>query len=143
MTANPLDEFGPYPVSGEVTAEKLLRYETVAAYVQEIYTHDLLKDAYPTEPGSPEWQRYLESATTLAARFGLAFLLRQVIEHIPGHADDIADRLHGMWLDGGCIPEFLHDWLTEAGIDPDQVAHAATEVLERQRTAQATAGDAS
>jgi hypothetical protein len=124
--SNPLGEIAPFPPVGAVTAENLLRHETAGAYAHEIRTRAASKAAFATVPGSPEWRRYYDSVVTLAARFGVAFLLRQLREIDPARADEAAQHLHGLWLDGGSMPEFLFDWLVEAGIDPREVEQAVT-----------------
>jgi len=121
-----LDEIAPYPSTGEVTANTLLRYETVHTYAHEARTRDLATAASSTRPGSPEWSRYSESAMTLVRQFAVVFLLRQIRDIAPDRADEVAAHLQELWTDGGVIRECLYDWLVEAGIDPREVERAVT-----------------
>lgn len=129
MSTNPLDEFAPPArMVDEVTAASLIRYEAVHAFAQEIKASKLGMAAFDHPSGEkpdPElMRRYTDAVHLLAFRFAVVFLLKAIAEHLPEKADEVAQCLQSMLMDGGCMPEFLHDWLSEAGVDPERVIQA-------------------
>ncbi|MEV0996915.1 hypothetical protein [Nonomuraea sp. NPDC050202] len=48
--------------------------------------------------------------------YGVVFLLRALMKHAPGQADEIAAQLWQHWYDGDAS-EWISDWLSEWGID--------------------------
>lgn len=122
---NPLDEFAPFPRTvDEVTAESLLRYETVAAFVHMIDTTALRRKAFGAGGTKEDRQRYADASNDLAQRIGMLLLLRHIKQQSSASwADEVAKQLHAVWDDGG-FGEFLHDWLCGYGIDPEQVIQA-------------------
>lgn len=130
MSTNPLNDIAPYPTGDNVTAENLALYETVGAYAYDVHVSELSKEAFSSESGSEVARRYHDALVTFTARFAVAFLLRKIREVVPDQADEIAEHLHGLWMDGGSMPEFLWDWLVEDGIDPRVVKRAVIERLE-------------
>lgn len=122
MTA--LDDLAPWPATeDQVTAAAVLRHLTVAASVHEHDTHTLARNALTPGAAAEDVAAYVDAVRQLKARFGLVFLLRQIQQQSSQTwADDVARHLWSLWQDGGCIPEFLWDWLAEHGIDPKTVA---------------------
>ncbi len=106
MTSNP----APYPTSSdEVTAENLARHLTVQAY----RTNAQIMTASGIDRNK---------MARFVYEFGCALLLREASAHLgPVDADEIAQQLWDIWDDGSSLGEFLHEWLTEYGIDPEQV----------------------
>lgn len=106
MSINP----APYPRSAEtVTAEGLIRHLAVQAY----RTNARIMSAAGIDRN--EMARFVYE-------FGCTFLLREALAHLgPVDADRIARELWEMWDDGSGLGEFLHEWLTGSGIDPEQV----------------------
>lgn len=100
----------PYPTSAdEVTAESLVRHLAVQAY----RTNARIMTASGIDRN--EMARFVYE-------FGCVFLLREALAHLgPVDADEVARQLWEIWDDGSSLGEFLHEWLTEFGIDPEQV----------------------
>jgi sulfite reductase beta subunit-like hemoprotein len=100
----------PYPTSAEeVTAEKLARHLAVAAQ------HSFRTTMDATEPDRA-------AMTVFVHEWGIVFLLRELQERAGTHvADAVARQLWESWEDGGGLGEFLWEWLTEYGIDPEAV----------------------
>jgi hypothetical protein len=101
----------PYPTSAaDVTAEGLARHLAVQAQrtnAQIMTASGLNRDAM----------------ARFVYEWGVTFLLREALAHLgPVAADDIARDLWEAWQDGGSPGEFLWEWLTEYGIDPEQVS---------------------
>lgn len=126
MTTNPLDEFAP-PLDTEeqVTADSMARRFTVQAFAEEAHVHDLALRAASWNPDPADVRAYVEAFQAFQAKFSLAFLLRALAEMAPEKADGVAKHLWGCWRDGGCLPEFLWDWLKADGIDPERVRAVA------------------
>lgn len=106
-SANP----APYPTSsGEVTAENLARHLTVQAQ----RTNGQIMTASGIDR---------DAMARFVYEFGCAHLLREALAHLgPVDADEIARALWEAWDDGGTPGELLWEWLTEYGINPEQVA---------------------
>ena len=99
----------PYPTSSaEVTAENLARHLTVQAQRTNLKVQN-----------AADLDRNM--MVRFIYEFGCAFLLREARACLgPVDADEIARQLWEIWNDGS-LGEFLHEWLTECGIDPEQV----------------------
>lgn len=105
-TSNP----APYPTSAEtVTAEGLARHMAVQAQrsnMKIMAAADMNRDAMA---------RFVYEWST-------TFLLREALAHLgPVTADEIARELWEALEDGSSLGEFLWEWLTEYGINPEQV----------------------
>lgn len=115
MTTNPLNNLAPYPRSvDDVTADSLGRYLAVQAWAH--HTH---------RPTDRE-----QTAAETADLFGLAWLLRTLKVVAPETADEAAKDLWLAWEDGGAVREWLWTWLIGAGIDPEEVTAAATDLAQ-------------
>jgi hypothetical protein len=101
----------PYPTSVEdVTAEKLARHMTVQAQRNFRATMD-----------AAELDR--NAMARLVFEWGVTFLLRELQERAGATvADAVAQDLWEAWEDGSSLGEFLWEWLTEYGIDPEAIA---------------------
>lgn len=101
----------PYPTRVEdVTAENLARHWAVCAQRNFLAT-----------------QAAADLDRNLMARFvyewSVVFLLREVQERAGSHvADTLARALWENLADGSGLGEWLWEWLTEYGIDPESVA---------------------
>lgn len=99
-----------YPKSAEeVTADNLAACLAVAAQ----RTHLKVMDSAAMD----------HTALTLFVReWGVVFLLREVQERAGVHvADGIARALWENWNDGSGLGEWLWEWLTEYGVDPNAI----------------------
>lgn len=128
MTTNPLDEFASCPRTEEqVTAESLLRYETVAAYVHLLDTGVLRRRAFGPDGTRADLHRYNDAVGELVQRVAALFLLRQIRERSSdGWADEVAKSLHAVCEDGA-FAELMYGWLVGYGIDPDRVEQVAAD----------------
>lgn len=119
MTTNPLNTIAPYPVhESEATADALARNLTVVAQLN--------------------WRRMLDTETAEETRaatnlmvnlFGIVKVLKALQAVAPETADEVARDLWSDWEDGGAVGEWLHSWLRDFGIDPEQVNAAAVELM--------------
>lgn len=119
----------PYPQTIEqVTADALARYMAVCAHESgalNLPRFEQMKEA--EERGvkyGVEFQVYMLNLTAGTAEQGLAFLLREVIEHLPEKADEIAARLWELWDDPPFVA-WTWDVLQSYGIDPQAVSENA------------------
>jgi hypothetical protein len=99
-----------YPASAdEVTADRLAASLAVSAQRRYLATID-----------APELDR--TAMNLFVKEWGVIYLLRETQERM---GVDAADRLaRDLWQawEGGELGEYLHEWLTEYGIDPKTVA---------------------
>lgn len=100
----------PYPRSAEtVTAEGLARhlaYQAQRTNMQIMTASGIDRDAM----------------ARFVYEWGVTFLLREALAHLgPVTTDGIARELWEAWDDGSSLGEFLWEWLTEYGIDPESV----------------------
>jgi hypothetical protein len=119
MTTNPLNTIAPYPSrESEATADALARNLTVVAQLN--------------------WRRMLDTETAEETRaatnlmvnlFGIVKVLKALQTVAPETADEVARDLWSDWEDGGSVGEWLHSWLRDFGIDPEQVNAAAVELM--------------
>ena len=117
--SNPLNDVAPYPrTEQDATADALARNLTVVAQMN--------------------WRRMLDTekaedtraATNLMVNlFGIVKVLKALQAVAPATADEVARDLWSDWEDGGAVGEWLHSWLRDFGIDPEQVNAAATELM--------------
>lgn len=120
MTTNPLNTIAPYPSrESEATADALARNLTVVAQLN--------------------WRRMLDTETAEETRaatnlmvnlFGIVKVLKALQTVAPETADEVARDLWSDWEDGGSVGEWLHSWLRDFGIDPEQVNAAAAELMQ-------------
>lgn len=117
-----LNDIAPYPQDqDEVTAEKLTR--NLAVYAQANFRW-MLDDA------SDGKRR--EAMMQVVNLYGLVKILRAFTERDPEGADEVARELWADWDAGDSLGEWLWEWLTEYGIDPEQVAEAAATTQEEK-----------
>lgn len=119
MSTNPLNDIAPYPRhEAEATADALARNLTVVAQFN--------------------WRRMLDTDTgedTRAATnllvnlYGIVKVLKALQAVAPETADEVARDLWADWQDGGALGEWLHAWLRDFGIDPEQVNAAAADLM--------------
>lgn len=100
----------PYPTAIEdVTADAMARHMAVQAqrsYVQFVGSSALSRDAM----------------ARFVYEWGVTFLLREFQERAGiTAADAVARDLWDAWNDGDSPGEFLYEWLTEYGIDPESI----------------------
>ena len=100
----------PYPTSADkATAEGMARHMAVQAqrsYVQFVGEAGMNRDAM----------------ARFVYEWGVTFLLREALAHLgPVTADEIARNLWDAWNDGASPGEFLYEWLTEYGINPESI----------------------
>lgn len=117
---NVLDKIAPYPTREEdVTADVMASHFAAFALMHQalVLNHlDFDKDHAD----------YMKSVGHAVSYYGLASLLRQVIEHAGAvKADEVAKDLWLAWEDGSSVGEWCWEWLTESGIDPEAVQEAA------------------
>lgn len=107
MTKN----LAPYPTSAEdVTAERLAAHLAVSAQRRYLATIN-----------AAEFDR--TTMNLFVKEWGVIYLLREAEERAGmAFADRLARDLWEAWNDGSGLGEFLYEWLTEYGIDPEQVA---------------------
>jgi|ERR1051325_1327179 hypothetical protein len=101
----------PYPTSAEdVTADKLAAHLAVCAQRRFRQNMDAAElDRTALNLFTKEW--------------AVVFLLREIQERAGVRiADDLARALWESWEDGSGLGEFLWEWLTEYGINPESVA---------------------
>lgn len=135
-----VEKFAPYPRDEDaVTADRLARHMAVAAQLtnSQIFTSMHARDAAEgtdrAEKDSPLAKLTAEvhhlTLVNAINEYAIVHLLRALIEHAPGQADEVAKDLWGVWEDGGAVGEWIWEWLTGYGIDPEAVRKAA-EALE-------------
>ncbi|MEU6712908.1 hypothetical protein ABZ897_15620 [Nonomuraea sp. NPDC046802] len=119
--------------TGPVSATEMVKaYAARTGYAMR-YAHDV----FPTSghPDRPAALRRARDHFNIAQyMYGVVFLLRELMKHVPDHADEIAARLWDDWLDGDAS-ERLSDWLGAWGIDIDDLITKAID------DARAAAGD--
>lgn len=119
MSTNPLNDLAPYPRrESEVTAESLARSLMVQAQANR---HRMMYDRTPDGAVS--------GGNRLIDVYGVVKLLKVLQTVAPDVADEVARDLWSDWEDGATVAEWLHAWLTSAGIDPEQVNAAAVELM--------------
>jgi hypothetical protein len=108
--ANTTNNLAPYPTSvDDVTADKLARHLAVGAQ----------RDLRATMDASDVTR---DAMARLVYGWGVTFLLRELQERAGVTvADAVAQDLWEAWEDGSSLGEFLWEWLTEYGIDPEAV----------------------
>src|SRR5690349_9292303 len=106
-TTNP----APYPTRSEdVTADGLAKHLAVAAQRDFRATQDA------AEIDKNQMARFVYE-------WGIVYLLREAQERAGVRvADDLARGLWENWNDGSGLGEWLWEWLTEYGIDPEAVS---------------------
>lgn len=118
MSTNPLNDIAPYPRrSSDVTAEALAR----SLSVQALANWTRMTEA-PAEQAVTAGNRLVDV-------YGVVKLLKVLQTVAPDVADEVARDLWSDWHDGAAVAEWLHAWLTTAGIDPEQVNAAASELM--------------
>lgn len=126
-----LNDIAPWPATAaEATAEKVLKHLTVCAAAQQEEARRLCTDAFKPGADPAGLTRYIESFEVLGYRFITVYLLRIFAEVAPERADGLARELWSLMRDTEMIPELLWDWLSEYGIDPEQVAALAKDEKE-------------
>lgn len=119
MSTNPLNDIAPYPRrESEVTAESLARSLMVQAQANR---HRMIHDR--TADGA------VSGGNRLVDVYGVVKLLKALQTVAPAVADEVARDLWSDWEDGATVTEWLHAWLTSAGIDPERVNAAASELM--------------
>jgi hypothetical protein len=108
--ADATSQLAPWPTSAEdVTADKLARHLAVGA-----------QRTLRTTMDAPDVNR--DAMARLVYGWGVTFLLRELQERSGVTiADAVAQDLWEAWEDGSSLGEFLWEWLTEYGIDPEAV----------------------
>uniref|UniRef100_UPI003F49151B DUF6197 family protein n=1 Tax=Streptosporangium sp. CA-235898 TaxID=3240073 RepID=UPI003F49151B len=110
------------------------------AYVaRTLYAYALAHKTYPSlsRPQVREERNRWALRYSLASyAYGVVYLLRELIEHAPDKADEIARLLWNAWSEGE-NDEFLRDWLAEWGIDAEKIVQ---EAFEDAKTADADLG---
>ena len=132
MSTNPLTDIAPYPLTeASATAEAIAKHLTAQAYLTSGVAFEAAREAFtPGAESDPEKVRaYGEVAARSMDQFGAVYLLRALVQHAPDKVEEVARGLWECWRDGGAMPEFLYDWLTEYGIDPGRVDAAATNLM--------------
>jgi hypothetical protein len=121
-----LNDLAPHPTSlEETTADALARNLSVVAQAH-----------WRRQVEGRTFEERFESVTLVVNLFGVVTLLRALIEHAPGQADAVARELRADWEGASGVGEDLWQWLTEYGIDPEQVNKIAADLPSRP-TAQA------
>jgi hypothetical protein len=111
-----IEELAPYPKREEdVTAEGLARYLAVQAQVRLGYM------LWARRMGDPDPAVQVLRTQAYCAEYGLASLLRFYAADHPTNAKRAAQQIWRAWNAGDMTGEHLHRWLTEWGIDPDQI----------------------
>lgn len=117
--SNPLNELAPYPRrESEVTAESLARSLLVQAQANR---HRMIRGRAPGDA--------VAGANRLVDVYGVVKLLKVLQTVAPDAADAVARDLWSDWHDGAAVGEWLHAWLSGAGIDPDAVNAAAADLM--------------
>lgn len=115
-----LGEIGPYPghdAAGPVTAEAMARHFLVSAQAENARSW-----AMPSgQPGSPEAEKWHLCIRRFVDRWAVAALLVRLLEHAPDRADAVAAELVDAMDDGESMGEFLWGWLSERGVDPEEI----------------------
>lgn len=114
-----LKDLAPYPTSaGEASAEALAK--NLACYAHINFRQMLDLDA------TNDQQR--QSMGQLVNLYGVVSTLRAFHEAAPDAADKAAADLWTAWDAGDSLGEWLWEWLSGWGIDPDRVIEAADRV---------------
>lgn len=117
MTTDPLDQFAPWPTTeDEATAEAMIAYSLVRGQASDASLQWGLGDRE-------------RQVLRMVSHFGTASLLAAFKEANPLSADTAARRLWRRLNDGGVISELNWQWLTELGIDPDEVSQVARDAF--------------
>ncbi|WP_433513703.1 hypothetical protein ACQP2T_60835 [Nonomuraea sp. CA-143628] len=105
------------PETGPASAVELAKsYAARTAYAMR-YAHETFpKSDHPDRPAA--LRRASDHIHIAQYMYGVIYLLRELITHAPGQADEIAARLWDDWIDGDGS-ERLSDWLGTWGIDID------------------------
>lgn len=136
MDHNLLNEFAPRleskVVKGEdgtlktvkpkVTADAFLRRETVEALFVAEQARLACQAAFTRGATHRQRKEFFRLLDGLAYRFAMIWALRHAGEQVP---DDLAAEIHGHLDDGSQFFEFLWDWTSGYGIDPERVVQAA------------------
>ncbi|MEU8378300.1 hypothetical protein [Streptosporangium sp. NPDC048865] len=104
-----------------------------------LYAYALAHKTYPSlsRPQVREERNRWELRYSFASyAFGVVFLLRELIEHDPDKADELAQLLANAWGDAEAS-EVVRDWLSEWGIDAEKIVQ---EAFEDAKTADADLG---
>lgn len=126
------EKFAPYPRDeDDVTAVSLARHMAVGAQVAHsrifpsIYARDAAEGPGGAEKDSPAAKQAAElhhlTLVNAINEFAIVRLLRALVEHAPEQADVVAKDLWSAWEDGGATGEWIWEWLTEYGIDPEAI----------------------
>jgi hypothetical protein len=107
MTAN----LAPYPIDAEdVTADGLAKHLAVSA-----------QRRFRANMDAPDLDR--TALNLFVKEWAVIYLLREMEERAGVKvADDVARALWESWNDGSHLGEMLWEWLTEYGINPEEVA---------------------
>jgi hypothetical protein len=107
-----LNDLAPYPRTEDTaTVEALAKNHAVRTQAAFALSLDL--------PIGHADERAVFNA--LVWNFGITYLLRALAEHAPEKADEVARGLWSEWEGGDGFGEWTWEWLTEWGIDPNQV----------------------
>lgn len=131
------DTFAPYPRDeDDVTAATLARHMAVAAQVAHsqifpsMYARDAAEGPGRADKDSPTAKLTAEvhhlTLVNAINEYAIVHLLRALVEHAPQQADAVAKDLWNAWEDGGATGEWLWEWLTEYGIDPEAINAAVS-----------------
>ncbi|MER6830817.1 hypothetical protein ABT352_32825 [Streptosporangium sp. NPDC000563] len=104
-----------------------------------LHAYALAHKTYPSldrTPAREEMNRWRLRYSFASYAYGVVHLLRELIEHAPDKADEIAQTLWNAWRDAE-TDESVRDWLTEWGIDPEKIVQ---EAFEDAKTADADLG---
>lgn len=124
-----LNNLAPYPRTEDAaTAEAMAKSLAVRTQANFVRALDL-------PPGHPDERAAFNA---LVSNFAIVYLLRALAEHAPERADEAARGLWSEWEAGDGIGEWAWEWLTEWGIDPEQV-RAITEAAMAKEQVQAEA----
>ncbi|MEU4231052.1 hypothetical protein AB0F17_42745 [Nonomuraea sp. NPDC026600] len=118
------------PETGPASAVELAKsYAARCGYAMR-YAHETFpKSGHPDR--SAALRRARDHFNIAQYMYGVVYLLRELITHAPGQADEIAARLWDDWIDGGGS-ERLSDWLGAWSIDIDK---SITQAIDDARAA--------
>ncbi|TMR92402.1 hypothetical protein [Nonomuraea basaltis] len=107
------------PEHGPTSAVELAKaYAARTGYAMR-YAHETFpKSGHPDRPAA--LRRASDHFHVAQFMYGVVYLLRELMQHAPDRADEIASNLWRDWLDGDAS-ERLSDWLGAWGIDIDEL----------------------